>query len=89
MTGFLSVRMSMKNLTVKHTTRRSVIHAKQRRDLKIVDRKQSQHGTGEITVSDNNLDGGAVLFIFVIGIFVGMTIASTAAYFGVFSACGG
>lgn len=48
-----------------------------------------QHGTGELTVSDNNLDGGTVLFIFVIGIFVGMTIAATAAYFGVFSACGG
>lgn len=51
--------------------------------------KMVQHGTGELTVSDNNLDGGTVLFIFVIGIFVGMTIAATAAYFGVFSACGG
>ncbi|MEY1194974.1 hypothetical protein AB7101_08215 [Providencia rettgeri] len=40
-------------------------------------------------MSDNNLDGSAALFIFVIGIFVGMTIAATAAYFGVFSACGG
>ncbi|WP_269436234.1 MULTISPECIES: hypothetical protein [Morganellaceae] len=40
-------------------------------------------------MSDSNLDGGTVLFILVIGIFVGMTIAATAAHFGVFSACGG
>ncbi|HFP7855759.1 TPA: hypothetical protein ACHDW3_000748 [Morganella morganii] len=40
-------------------------------------------------MKDNNMDASAVLFIFSVGIFVGMTLAATAAYFGVFSACGG
>ena len=38
-TGFLSARMIMKNLTIKYTTKQSVIHAKRRRDLRIANRK--------------------------------------------------
>lgn len=40
-------------------------------------------------MKDNKMNTSAVLFIFSVGMFVGMTLAATAAYYGVFSACGG